>query len=199
MSEEEEEDTGFGGADEDEEDGDGFGELDEDEEDGDGFGDGGDEDDEDGGGFDSVETAAKEQKDVAKLETVKVKDDTLFPNFSKKYFQNGNTGSYQLEPIKLPLLKIPQSMVKPAAEVFVHICRWCGITAKVGAALRRVFCAAAPKRSSGTSAWTLSPSRAPSPAGDRAGTATHFCVARTCPVSARARARRALMLAHGTG
>lgn len=69
---------------------------------------------------------------VEKMEELKVKDDTDFVNFGKRYFQNGNSVDYQIKPIKKPLLKVDKKLEKMAVEVFVHISRWCGITAIVG-------------------------------------------------------------------
>lgn len=66
------------------------------------------------------------------LQALKIKDDTDFENFAARYFQNKNTVSYQIKPIKKPVLKVDKKLEKQAVEIFVHVSRWCGITAIVG-------------------------------------------------------------------
>lgn len=108
--------------------------MDEDEEDGGGFGGADEEDEDEAGGF--ADVAAAESKVAAKevkLGDLKLAGDTLFVKFGAKYFQHGNTVDYQIDPIKGTLLKVDDRLSKLACSVFVHICRWCGITARVGA------------------------------------------------------------------
>ena len=123
-SESEEEDAGgFGGAEEDEEGIEaGFGALEEEDE------------EEDGGGFQEEE----EEEDLnmePEPEPPKAKDDThSFVKFAAKHIKAPNTSNYQLEAITVPLLIKDKKHVDKALKIFVHVCRWLGITAKVGKA-----------------------------------------------------------------
>ena len=63
----------------------------------------------------------------------KAKPGVDFTEFAPKHFKEGNTVGYQLEAITSPLLKVKGKNRQAAAcGIFVHICKWMGITAKVG-------------------------------------------------------------------
>jgi len=139
MSDEEEA-GGFGDASDSEEDAGGFGGADEDEEEVEaGFGAlEASEGEEDGGDFgaaaDEEEESAGFQME-AEPEPPKPKDDThSFEKFAAKHIKSPNTGSYQLDGLKAPLLKVDKKLSATAVNTFTHVSRWLGITAKIGKA-----------------------------------------------------------------
>jgi len=135
---ESEEETGFGGADEEDEET-GFGMGDEEEEDEEeveaGFGALEEEEEEDGEGFGAAEEDEEEPEPEPVVVVKKAKKGVDFTEFAPKHFKDGNTGQYQLEAIEAPLLNVKGKNRQAAAcQIFVHICKWMGITAVVGKA-----------------------------------------------------------------
>lgn len=142
-ADEEDEEEGFGVGDDEEEEeeedeGGGFGmdDLDEEEEAEEGFGEANDE--EEGGfggagGDDEEEEATAAAPTAEKAPAAPEEPQEDYVPFAKKYFCNDNTHGYQLEPITAPCLKIKgKNRIAAALNVFVHICKWMGITAVVG-------------------------------------------------------------------
>eukprot|EP00039_Didymoeca_costata_P011677 m.164983 g.164983 ORF g.164983 m.164983 type:complete len:504 (+) comp15251_c0_seq4:224-1735(+) len=128
--EEEEEAGGFGDASEDEEDEEQEGTEEEDDEDTAGFG----EFDEDDEGFGALVEDDEEETDETENDKKAIETGDVGYRMASEleWFRNNNTPKYQLQPINASLLEIRSALQKKCCQIFIYICRWMGITAKVG-------------------------------------------------------------------